>query len=375
MKKHKIFALISAFLLLLSACSSIDIETKKVDYKSVASAKGSTLEVPPDLTNPAQDGRFLVPDSGGKGGASFSVYAGERNNKNAELQSTAVLPAVDKARIERDGSSRWLVVNESPDKLWGTVKDFWQELGFTMNIDAPNTGVMETDWAENRANLPNGAIRNLLGRLLDTLYSTAERDKFRTRLEAGKTPGTTEIYVSHRGLYEIYINEAKDQTRWQPRNPEPELEAEMLRRLMLYFGTDQQRAAVEVAKAPTAPDRARLSKSGDGSIEVLESFDRAWRRIGLALDRVGFTVEDRDRTKGIYFVRYVDPEIDNSKKDAGFLDKLAFWKSNPEIQTQYRVEVRSTGDLTTVFVAPAEGKTDSPETRQKILSLLHNQLK
>lgn len=362
----------------LAACSGSLIESKKIDYKSAG--KAPSLEIPPDLTSPSRDDRFAVPDTSGKGSASFSAYSAERSPQARAEQQSDVLPQVDKTRIDRSGNQRWLVVAGSPDKVWGMVKDFWQETGFLINMELPEAGVMETDWAENRAKIGQDMIRNLLGKVLDSLYSTAERDKFRTRLEPGSEPGTTDIFISHRGMYETYISEGKDQTRWQPRPPDPELEAEMLRRLMVRFGTDEKRAAAALAAAQEKPlDKAKLARGADGvaSLEVQEKFDRAWRRVGLALDRVGFTVEDRDRSKGLYFVRYVDPETDGQKKEEGVLSKLAFWKSGTgaNTQIQYRIFVKDQGSASTVQVLSREGGTDQSDTSKKILALLYDQLK
>ena len=362
----------------LAACSGSLIESKKIDYKSAG--KAPPLEIPPDLTSPSRDDRFAVPETAGKGGASFSAYSAERSPQARAQQQSDVLPQVDKARIERSGNQRWLVVAGSPDKVWGMVRDFWQETGFLVKTESPEAGVMETDWAENRAKIPQDMLRNLLGKVLDSLYSTAERDKFRTRLEPGAEAGTTDIFISHRGMYETFISEGKDQTRWQPRPADPDLEAEMLRRLMVRFGTDEKRAAAAVAASQEKPlERAKLARGADGinSLEMQERFDRAWRRVGLALDRVGFTVEDRDRSKGLYFVRYVDPEVDGQKKEEGFLSKLTFWKgsSSANAQTQYRVFVKDEGAASTVQVLSREGGADQSETSKKILALLYDQLK
>ncbi len=361
----------------LAGCGGSLFESKKIDYKSAG--KASPLEVPPDLTSPSRDDRFAVPDVAGKGGATFSAYSAERSPQARAQQPSEVLPQIDKTRIERSGSQRWLVVAGSPEKAWGIVKDFWQETGFLIKIELPQAGVMETDWAENRAKIPQDMIRNVLGKVLDSLYSTAERDKFRTRLEPGADAGTTDIFISHRGMVENFT-EGKEQTRWQPRQADPELEAEMLRRLMIRFGTDEKRAAAALAASQEKPvEKARLAKGPDGvgNLELQETFDRAWRRVGLALDRVGFTVEDRDRSKGLYFVRYVDPEIDGQKKDDGFLSKLAFWKSSSTAaaQTQYRVFVKDGGKISIVQVLSREGGVDQSETSKKILSLLHDQLR
>ncbi|GAB2180631.1 outer membrane protein assembly factor BamC [Denitratisoma sp. agr-D3] len=362
----------------LAGCSSSLLESKKIDYKSAG--KLPPLELPPDLTAPSRDERFTVPDSGsGKGGASFSVYSAERAGKSRTTTAQDVLPVADKLRIERSGTQRWLVVPVPPDKLWSSIKEFWQDTGFIVNVERPEAGVMETDWAENRAKLPNDIIRGTLGKIFDDLYSTAERDKFRTRLEPGAEAGTTEVYISHRGMYEIYTSERSNETRWQPRPADPDLEAEMLRRLMVRLGVEESRTSAMLAAAPTV-DRAKLvgrSADGSGALELQEPFDRAWRRIGLALDRVGFTVEDRDRSQGIYYVRYVDPEADGKKDDKGFMSKLMFWKGSAPVDNnpRYRILVQTSGNLSKVQVLTREGGADTSDTSRKILGLLLEQLK
>ena len=365
-----------AAILALAACSTLDIPTKKIDYKSAGKIK--PLEVPPDLVRPSADDRFAVPDvNPGKGAATYSAYNRDRSGPSATASDTNVLPKIGEARVERAGSQRWLVVKGDPAKLWPVVKDFWQEIGFIVNVEMPEAGVMETDWAENRAKIPDGFIRNTLGRLLDSVYSTSERDKFRTRLERGAEAGTTEIYISHRGMEEVYTSTSKDETKWQPRHPDPELEAEMLRRLMVRFGVQEERAKSQLvaAKENTAP-RATLTR-GQGSLALNEQFDRAWRRVGLALDRVGFTVEDRDRSKGLYFVRYIDPEIDNkSAESKGWLSKLKFWGNNDKAKPeQYRILVKGAEEGAVVNVLNKEGVRDRSETAGRILSLLYEQLK
>jgi outer membrane protein assembly factor BamC len=364
-----------AIALAASGCQTTTelLEGKKVDYKSAGSLP--PLEIPPDLTTPSRDNRYAVPEAG-KSTATLSGYQADRSQQ-AKAGNTSVLPNVDKMRIERAGTQRWLVVQEPPEKLWGLVKDFWLENGFLVQLEVAEAGVMETDWAENRAKIPQDMVRSALGKLLDQVYSTPERDKFRTRLE--RTPdGSSEIYVSHRGMIEVYVTEGKDKTMWQPRPADPELEAEFLRRLMVRLGARDDQAKQTVAAA-AQPTRASLGKSGDGRelLQVQEPFDRAWRRVGLALDRVGFTVEDRDRQKGLYFVRYADPEAGMNKKKEGFIDKLAFWRSDdPKVKAeQYRVQVRGASVNSEVVVLAKDGSADQSATARRILSLLHEQLK
>jgi outer membrane protein assembly factor BamC len=363
---------------LLAGCSTSIFDSKKIEYKSAG--KLPPLEIPPDLTQPTRDDRYTVPDVSPKGTATYSAYAGDRGGQARSTTAQDVLPQVEKMRIERSGTQRWLVVPGAPEKLWPDIKQFWQDLGFIVNVETPEAGVMETDWAENRAKIPQDFIRKTIGKIFDDLYSTPERDKFRTRLEKGGEAGTTEIYISHRGMYEVYTNEGKADTRWQPRPADPDLEAEMLRRLMVRLGADEERAKTLMAGG-AQEERARLTrpKDGVGTLELLEPFDRGWRRVGLALDRVGFTVEDRDRSQGLYFVRYVDPEQDGQKKEEkGFLSKLAFWrssKSDIDKSPQYRIYVKAAGDSSSVQVLTREGGVDNSDTSNKILGLLYEQLK
>jgi outer membrane protein assembly factor BamC len=373
---------LAAATLVLAACSgNIIPDSKKIEYKSAG--KLPSLEVPPDLTQPTRDERYAVPDISPRGSATYSEYAGERRPGETST-APSVLPSVDKMRIERAGSQRWLVAAGTPEKLWPSIKEFWQETGFIVDIELPEAGVMETDWAENRAKLPQDIIRATVGKVFDSLYSTPERDKFRTRLEPGAESGTTEIYISHRGMYEVYVNEGKTETKWQPRPAEPELEAEMLRRLMVRLGVEESRAKTMMAAEPKQ-ERAKLTRAADGAgtLSLQEPFDRAWRRVGLALDRVGFTVEDRDRSQGLYYVRYIDPEVANRKKDddKGWLAKLnptnLFKSDKTEVdpKAQYRIHVVGSGGDSGVRVLTREGGVDNSETARKILGLLHEQLK
>ena len=362
----------------LGGCSLM--EPKKIEYQSATTVP--SLEVPPDLVLPERNTRYTVPDLGPRGTATYSAYTQGRAAQPA-TEGARLLPRVEKARIERAGTQRWLVVEMSPQQAWPVIKEFWQDLGFVVNVEMPEAGVMETDWAENRARIPQDIFRRTLGRLIDAVYSTAERDKFRTRIEPTADGQGTEIYISHRGMYEVFEgtqaggDQGVGRTVWQPRPADPELEAEMLRRLMVRFGVEETRAQTLLAR-PSAEPAARLTRAVDGSavLSLPEPFDRAWRRVGLALDRVGFVVEDRDRVAGEYFVRYADPEA-GAKKKEGMLSRLAFWRgADDKAQAlRYRVKLTGAAEGTQVRVLQDDGRTAAGETGNRIVALLHEQLK
>ena len=361
--------------LFLASCGSFSTN-KGPDYKSQG-GKIPSLEVPPDLTSPIADDRFVIPDAKS---TTYSAYSRERGS--APASTGGVLPKVEAARIERAGDQRWLVVKSTPDRVWVSTKEFWIETGFVMKRELPNVGIMETDWAENRAKIPLDFVRSAVGRVLDGIYESGLRDKFRTRIEQGSEPGTVEVYVSHRGAEEVFSNPDKNTTVWQPRAADKELEAEMLARLMLKLGVTSapEKAVIAAGGSPTAPAnvaRASYDRNKGGTLKVNEPFDRAWRRVGLALDRTGFTVEDRDRSKGLFFVRYIDPEADaKSGSDKGFLDRLAFWrKDDIASRPLYRVRVSEAAGISDVEVQNADGKADNSPTAKRILGLLLDQLK
>jgi outer membrane protein assembly factor BamC len=359
----------------LAACSTV-FEQDKVDYR--AASKAAPLDVPPDLTQLQKDNRYAIPD--GRGVATASGFQQSHASAAAVTEASGAIGpvATDAVHIERSGNERWLVVKATPEQLWPQLKEFWHDSGFTVDTESPATGTMETNWAENRAKIPQDFIRNTLGKVFDSAYSTGTRDKFRTRLERGAN-GSTEIYISHRGAEEVYTGAQKETTAWAARPNDPGLEAEFLGRLMVRLtgGTANQAgvssAVAAVNNAAPAPLHAKLE--GD-KVVVDEGFDRAWRRVGLALDRVGFTVEDRDRVQGIYFVRYVDPDAADKQ---GFLSKLlSFGDSDKAKEAQrYRVLVKAAadGNASDVTVLTNDGKPETTATGAKILKLLNDELK
>ncbi|MDA8456315.1 outer membrane protein assembly factor BamC [Acidovorax sp. GBBC 3334] len=347
----------------LSACSVL--ESDKIDYKSAT--KGVTLEVPPDLTQLSRDSRYAV-----QGGVVSAAAFQAGQAQKAPGAVNAATKSLGDVRIERDGNQRWLVVSRPADALWEPVRDFWNENGFVLVQDQPNLGIMETDWAENRAKLPQDIIRSTIGKLFESAYSTGERDKFRTRLERGANGGT-EIFISHRGMVEVYTSSQKDNTIWQPRPVDPELETEFLRRLMVKLGVSEEQSRA-VAAAPVQPlPSARAGRVGNAPVvELEENFDRAWRRVGLALDRTGFTVEDRNRAEGVYFVRYVEP---TEKKDPGFFGKLLGRSNDASAPVKYRIQVRSVDNKSTVSVLNAAGAPESSANAERIVRVLTDDLK
>ncbi len=363
-------ALVTAMLAGLGACSSVQefVAGDKIDYRGSAN-RTAGLEVPPDLSQLSRDSR--APQAGGV--VSASAFQQRSMASVAPTSAAAVPEPTADLRIERSGDERWLVTSLPPEKLWPQLQAFWRERGLSLEVDNAAVGVMETEWAENRAKLPQDVIRKTLGRLVDSIYSTGEKDKFRTRVE--RSARGSEVFISHRGMVEVYATATKESTVWQPRPSDPLLEGEMLQRLMVQLGAKEEVAKAAVETAVAAPARARLlANQVTPSLQVDDGFDRAWRRVGLALDRGGFTVEDRDRSQGTYFVRYVDPG-QAGKEEPGFFGKLFGDKTKIEPPQRYRVFVKGEGDTSTVQVLNSQGAPENGDAGRRIVALLVEDLK
>ena len=350
-------------LVLLSGCGSI-MDGDKVNYKTEGGTKVVPLDIPPDLTQLTRDTRYAVP-----GGP---VTASSMGIRPVAPVATTAAKQVNDVRIERDGKQRWLVVNRPAEAVWPIVEGFWKENGFEYVIEQQQLGLLETEWAENRAKIPQDFIRRNLGKVLDGLYSSGERDKFRTRIERNSTGGV-DIFVTHRGMVEEYKDQTKSGTIWIPRPSDPELEAEFLSRLMIKLGVSAEQAKASTAPAEVAMTKTALVTKDDVTqLNIPDSYDVAWRRVGLALDRTGFTVEDRDRAQGVYFVRYVDTA---TKEEKGFFSKM-FSASTPDAgPVKYRIAVRKTDSASEVTVQDAAGKTLNSPVTQRILKLLADDLR
>ncbi len=377
----------ASMVLLLAAALTAGCSTKKglelgdksvADYKAQKGAGATPLEVPPGLSAQSVQDTLVVPNTPVK--ASEVQKAGSTTAPATAGTQAAVLPVVPGIHVEREGDVRWLVADASADALWPKIRQFWIDTGFLLRHDDPSAGVMETDWSENRADIPRDVITDFVRKHLDFVYAAPTRDRFRVRIERGLRSDTTEIYLSHFGMEQV-VQATSDpasnqQVRWRPRPADPGLESEMLARLMVYLGTGEAPARQAIAKAHEPVARARLVQDDGGAAALLLDgpADRNWRLTGVALDRIGFVVEERDSTALFYRVRYDDPFAESGKE--GLWSKMAFWRDEPPEADHYRVHVAAEGEQRTrIVVENAQGQRDTSRTAKRILQLLYEQLR
>ncbi|KVR42454.1 NlpB/DapX lipoprotein domain protein [Burkholderia ubonensis] len=396
----KRFAAVLATGALVAGCSSPS--PTKVDYKSDSKSKEVSLAVPPNMLEETADQRSLPPQGGA---TSLSAL---QQVQQAAPSTDAVVPPVTGMHIQRDGTESWLVIDgKKPADIWPQVRRFWQEQGFLLVVDQRDKGVMETDWNETHPQINDGLIRSVISKAMGNSYVTAERNKYRTRLDVAPNGGTY-VFVSQKGMREALTGPNNDSSKWEPKPNDPALETEYLKRLMAVLAQNDLRAQngeppiANISDTPPAKDKkgaadasskaaaaaiatqnvARSSSQGaaDASdavpseVTLGEPYDRSWLRVGLALDRANFTVDDRDRQKGLYFVRYVDPK-DLSAAEQGFWSQLFHGKKEKQAK-QYRVNVKAlTPDQTRVAVVDESGAIDSSQPARQIMGLLVNQLR
>lgn len=366
------FAVTGLSLVLLSGCSALDEFTGKqesVNYKSTVS--GDPLSIPPDLTQANRDARFQAP---ARGAMSYSQYAEAQSERNTATQGSHVLPSADGIQVKRDGELRWLVVDQPAEVIYPRIIEFWNEQGFTVQSDDPRAGLIATDWAENRSKIPDSWIRSLLGSVIDQVFDSGERERFRTRLE--RVNGKTEVYISHQHMYETPTTDGAA-FKWVHGKEDQGLNAVMLARLMVFLGTDleQAQAQVKAAEASNAEPLVQVQDtSSNRQLTLNEGFDRAWRRVGVAIDSAGFSVEDRDRSAGEYYIRYLDADSGEKIEQPNIIGRLFRARNTAEAQ-RLRIRVQAQGAATTlVQVVDEQGQVLNTATAGRIINVLSSHM-
>ncbi len=348
---------------------------RKVDYEK-QSRSIESLEMPPQIVATESNDIMKIPDVIQEP-QSISTLSKTSTQVTQIPLSQQVLPEQDNLKVIKDGNSRYLQIKGSKEQAWNKMREFWLSRGMLIKRETPLTGILETEWAENRADIPQGGIRKVLGKVFDSAYSAGTRDKYRVRIEGSDKPGYSELYLTHYGMEEVLEGSEGDRTVWVRRPRDPELEAEMLGSMMVFFGLEEEKTRILLAnKEKQRSDRAKLVRNNNGQalLIVKETFPRAWRRTGSSLDRINFIVEDRDRSKGLYFVQYADPLAEETK--GGWFSSIKFWNNDDtKDKTKYQIKLTAKDDETLVQIQDEKGQEVTSNTAYRILTLLHEQLK
>jgi len=360
---HRVVILLLFSVLASIACSSTPDEGKAI-YKSSKAIK--PLEVPPDLELPLMNQDYRIPGIASQQ-TSYSDYSGDG------VKDTRVIPEPARGtRLVREDKLVWLEINSTPDKLWPELQLFLQKMGFEIASEDKLIGLMETNWLENRSDVPS----NWLSGMLKSLYSTGLMDKYRIRLERGPKADSTLVFIRHRGMREVQLSEDNldaVETNWQARPSDPELEAEMLQRFLVFRGLDKQQvAAVTEDQAKGKNTRIMTDKDGQVMLEVTENFPRTWRRVGLALDRMGLVIEDRNRSAGVYYIRL--PENFDAENDKSWFTGLFGEDQDAARKQNYLLSIDESAGKTNIVIRARGQKLIDAKVAEKILSQVQNHI-
>ena len=336
--------LVVTLLMNLIACSSTP--AWKGIYSSEIKEKGmSKLDVPPDLSQPDVTDSLALPNIAA-GGSTYSAFT------NTSYKGDKVTPAKPKGiKLIRDGANQWLEINTPAEKLWSELRVFFTEVGFEVKREDINLGIMETNWLENRASLPT----NWFSKLLNRISSTGLRDKYRARLEKTNKSGVTRIFITHQGLKEHAAEDINSiKIWWAARPSDPELEAEMYQRFLIFRDVSKAEAKKLFAKLTTKERTRIIDKDETKMLQVGEGFARTWRRIGIALDRIGLLVEDRNRSDGVYYLRITDDFRDKVKEEKGWLASI-FSSNKVKLKERYLLSVSDESDRSIISIIETTG--------------------
>ena len=226
---------------------------------------------------------------------------------------------------------------------------------------------METDWNETHPQISDGLIRNTLSKATGNSYVTAERNKYRTRLEVAPNGGTY-VFVSQKGMREALTGTNNDSSQWQaeaersgarkriPEAPDGGARAGRFASSSRPIGTTpicadwrrprggsgarsrrrrRQRRRTSRCPAQTAhPGTTRYPSSCVHGTHAAASRMTArgcvWASRSTAATSPSTTaIADR----GIYFVRYVDPK-DMTSAEQGFWSQV-FHGKKEKVAKQY----------------------------------------
>jgi outer membrane protein assembly factor BamC len=377
--KFKLIIIVVSQVMLLGCDSMPDVNDtfsgRKVDYKK-QSRSIERLEMPPQMISSEANDAMVIPDIADQ--STEYTSADKSSNRVSRIPlSQQVLPIQEDIELLKEGNIRYLRLKGNKEQAWNKMREFWLSKGMLIKRETPSTGILETEWSENRADIPQGPVRSALSKVFDGLYSAGTRDKYRVRIEQSTKAGYSELYLTHYGMEEVLEGQEGERTIWVNRPRDPELEVEMLGSMMVYFGLEEHKAkAILAKKAKQQKEKAVIVRNakGESLLFIKETFPRAWRRTGAALDRISFIVEDRDRSKGIYYVQYADPLADETK--SGWFGSLNFWSKNTtKDKTKYQINLKGKDEETIVNVLDGSGQEDTSGTAYRILTLLHEQLK
>ena len=361
----------AAALLLLTAvftgCQS-DLDMRYLD-----ASVGDQLELPPDLIEYEAVSSFELPEA----------FSGDDESVRDRVP---VLAKVESLRLDGSEDFYWLSVEEPVDNLYQLVKNFWASEGYGLIKDEPVIGVMETEWIVKEVGSTEPA-GNWLERLFGEDDLSAIQDQFKTRIERDEQ-GRSRIYIAHRGAEYNYVLATEDRggppigdddeySNWRYRLPDPELETEMLSRLMIYLGLKRDQVDQQLENVKLFQPRAFLRRDVEENSPFLiirDPYQIAWNRMYHNLERLNFGIESAEFKSGLSQEGVIQVKIQAPEPEASSLFSPEPGSESGE-RTVFLILSEVSHELTRVNIEDAKGEIDTSREGTELLRLLHRQLK
>ena len=354
--------LAAGFLLGAQGCSRFKFWSSGSEYDKARSVQ--ELEVPPDLSRPQWSDRHRIPGE-------QTEARGRARPVGGPTAEETVAPTFENVKVHRAGTFRWLEVDEPPERLWPRLRAFFKEQGIELKEDDPLTGLMVTDWVEERASLPGFGIQGVINKVAGIFIGEVGiRNRYRIRVERTDTGGSA-VYVSSQRA-ELLADQMDDeqQPEWALVPPDPEAEAMFLTRLMVFLGFNEQAAKKAVAEAKPLSGPGMRLKESDGAVvlEIDAPLSDTWQTLGLALDRAGLYVEEQNPSKHVYYFTYTE----EPGKKRSLWERLTGPKHGLKPDREYALHVSPEGEKVLVTVHPAENDAEPlrPEAQREVLRRL-----
>jgi len=334
----------------------IELGDIKINYYSDKSV--TSLEVPPDLTQPSYENSFRLSE------LVTDVESNTINltNKEIEKKEEKVFVTPADIKVKKSGNRRWLIVNKKPQVVWDLSRQFLKENGFVIKKSNKKTGIMETDFLENKPKIPSkslGVIRSFLEEIDNVSYTLPIVDSYKVRIEPLDSGNKSEVHLSIFSMAEVISGTGKDETTfWQASEKNYALETEMLYSLMLYLGGDSANARERIVNAQ---EEGKITVSlddglnGYAKLQFRLNMIDAWDNISWALSDLNVILEDKDIKEKTFYIRVA------RTSDKGIMSKIF---GEDAIFNTYQLQLKEISPMLTEVYFNDVSEINETETKQ-----------
>jgi len=288
-------------------------------------------------------------------------------------QPLGVVAGTSDYTLQKSGDSRWVMAQHVPSEVWSVTMQFFQDNGFRIDEQRPQTGEFTTTW-QQAGELSAPMARHVSSSGLDPDSET----RLRVRIEPGVQRNTSEIYI-------VSANRPAGSTAnvdFTPRSINTGLDAALVDEMLISMNRSAEKGGSVSLLAERdfdTPARVSLSEDGSGNpvLSLSEDLDRAWSSVGRALEQGEWRVEDINRTLGLYYINLAE-KAEKKDEKPGFFSSLFGSKPNKdEVEARaqrYQVRLSKVGESVQVTVEENINTSAPPEVARKVLGEIQDNL-